>query len=103
MGKLVYNNTTKVDIEDRALAHVQAVIGAKLRRGESFFFSWKDDPSTGNGRTSIWIHPNASVIFKYAGSRTPGINNAWLDALMSVANTPSGLRLIPEPGATGEI
>jgi hypothetical protein len=43
MGKFVYSDTVKVEIEDRALAHLHVVIGTKLRRGEPFYFSWRDD------------------------------------------------------------
>ena len=31
------------------------------------------------------------------GSRSPSINRAWVDALMSTANTPVGLYIVPEP------
>ena len=57
MGKFIYDAIVKVDFEDRLLAHLQLVIGAKMRRGESFHFTWKDDPSIGDGRTTVWIHP----------------------------------------------
>jgi hypothetical protein len=41
MGKLIYNVNTSTEIDDRALAHLQIVIIGKLRRQESFAFSWK--------------------------------------------------------------
>ncbi len=47
MGKFMYE-TLRVDFEDRVLAHLQYVIGAKLRRRESFHFSWRDDASIGS-------------------------------------------------------
>ena len=50
MGRLIYDNTTAVEFDDRVLAHLQLVIGTKLRRGEGFFLNWKDDPSVGDGR-----------------------------------------------------
>ncbi|MEF2975639.1 hypothetical protein V3W46_00275 [Subtercola sp. YIM 133946] len=54
MGKLVYGDSgTEIEFDDRVLTHLQIVIGAKLRRRESFFFSWKDDPAVGDGRSSI--------------------------------------------------
>ncbi len=43
MGKFIYDSTIKVDFDDRLLAHLQVVIGAKLRRGEAFHFTWRDD------------------------------------------------------------
>ncbi len=59
MGKLTYEGTVKVDFDDRTLAHLQLVIGTKLRRGEPFHFTWRDDVSIGDGRTTIWVHPVA--------------------------------------------
>ncbi|MET4156688.1 ATP-dependent DNA ligase [Agromyces sp. PvR057] len=96
MGKFIYE-TLRVDFEDRVLAHLQHVIGAKLRRGESFHFSWRDDASIGNGRTTIWMHPSAMIVYKYYGSRPPSINRAWIEALSQVANSGAGLHLVPEP------
>ena len=52
MGKLTYESTIKVDFNDRLLAHLQLVNGEKLRRGECFHFSWKDDVSICDGRTA---------------------------------------------------
>jgi len=97
VGKLIYDGVVQVEFDDRILAHLQLVIGAKLRRGEAFHFSWRDDATVGNGRTSIWVHPRASLVFKYYGSRRPALNHAWIDALAQAANTPSGLYIVPEP------
>lgn len=97
MGRFIYEESVKVEFEDRVLAHLQLVIGNKLRRGEAFHFTWRDDPSTGNGRTTIWVHPYASIVYKFYGSRTPQLNRAWVDALSYTANSPSGLHVVPEP------
>lgn len=97
MGKFIYEGGPKVEIEDRALTHLQLVMTAKLRRGEPFTFTWKEDVSTGGGRTSVWIHPGSSMVFKFFGSRAPAINRAWVDALAFGANSPTGLYLTPEP------
>jgi hypothetical protein len=101
MGKLTYDSTLNVDFEDRVLAHLQVVIGAKLRRGESFFFSWKDDPRNGDGRSMVWLYPTAPIVFKFYGGRTPSINRQWVEALMLSANSTQGLQLVPEPADTG--
>ncbi|MFB2582767.1 ATP-dependent DNA ligase [Herbiconiux sp. P15] len=100
MGKLTYDSTMTVDFEDRTLAHLQLVIGAKLRRSEAFFFAWKDDNASGDGRTSIWLHPTIPITFKFYGGRSPSINRAWVDALMQSANSAQGLMLLPEPDHT---
>jgi hypothetical protein len=97
MGKLTYENTVKVDFDDRALAHLQVVIATKLKHGEPFHFTWKGDASIGNGRTTVWIHPQSSLVFKFYGSRRPSINPAWINALAFTANSPGGLYLVPEP------
>ena len=97
MGKFMYDGLIKVDFEDRALAHLQAVIGAKVRRAESFSFTWRDDSSIGDGRTMVWIHPRAQIVYKFYGSRLPHINRAWVEALMYTANSPTGLYVVPEP------
>lgn len=99
MGKFLFEGQLKADFEDRLLAHLQMVIGAKLRRGESFHFTWKDDVSVGNGRTSIWVHPHSVLTYKYYGGRQPELNRAWIDALMYTANSPRGLYVVPEPTA----
>ncbi len=39
MGKFVYDSSVKVEFEDRLLAHLQAVIMVKVRRGETFTFT----------------------------------------------------------------
>lgn len=97
MGKFIYEGGPKVEIEDRALTHIQLVMTAKLRRGEPFSFSWRDDASIGGGRTTVWIHSGSSLVFKYFGSRPPSINRAWVEALAYTANAPSGMYLAPEP------
>ncbi len=97
MGKFIYEGSIKVDLDDRVLAHVQVVIGQKLRRGESFHFTWREDPSVGDGRTSIWVHPGASLVYRYFGSRQPSLNRAWLEALTFTANSTNGLHIVSEP------
>jgi len=97
VGKLTYEGSVHVEFEDRVLAHLQVVIGSKLRRGEAFHFSWRDDVSVGDGRTTVWVHPRSSIVYKYYGSRRPSLNRTWIDALAQTANSPSGLYLVPEP------
>lgn len=97
MGKFTYATGTRVDFEDRVLAHLQVVISNKLRRGESFVFTWRDDSSIGDGRTSVWLSPGLAMSFKYYGSRPPALNRAWVEALAITANGPAGLYLVPEP------
>ncbi|MFG6445525.1 ATP-dependent DNA ligase [Microbacterium sp. P06] len=98
MGVLTYHNGTTTAIDDRALAHLQIVIGAKLARSESFFFTWTQEAVTRSGRTSVWIHPGAGLIYRYDDDdRAHDINAAWLEALELSANSRAGLHLVREP------
>lgn len=99
MGKLLYGSPSmEIDFDDRALVHLQIVISSKLRRRESFVFSWRDSPEVGDGRSSIWLDPSIPLYFRYFGSRVPAINREWLEALTESANSAGGLHFSEEPG-----
>ncbi len=97
MGAFIYDGNVKTEFDDRLLSHLQLVIGAKLRRGEAFHFTWREDPSVGRSRTSVWLHSGSSLVYRYYGSRKPPIDAAWIDALTQRANSTEGLRVVPEP------
>lgn len=97
MGRFAYDGTVTVDFDDRLLMHLQTVIAAKLRRGESFLFTWVDDDSAGDGRTTIWLHPHTLLTFKYFGKRPAALNRSWMEQLMLTANSAGGLHVLPEP------
>jgi hypothetical protein len=99
VGRFIFENASKAEFEDRLLAHLEHVITSKLRRGECFTFSWKEDISVGGGRTTIWVHPHANIVYKFHGGRTPSLNPAWLHALGFTASGPHGLCVVPEPDA----
>ncbi|MBD8466760.1 hypothetical protein IFU30_10820 [Plantibacter sp. CFBP 8798] len=101
MGMLIYGSGDEYEIEDRALAHLKAVIGAKLRRQESFFLSWANDSEHGSGRRSLWLSPSIPLQFRFFGSRPPELNRAWLEVLSDSSHTPRGLQLIPESDVEG--
>jgi len=100
LGKLLYG-ASKVEIEfdDRVLAHLQIVIGAKLRRHEGFFFSWRDDPAIGDGRSSIWLDTSIPMYFRFTSPERHQLNRVWLEQLTQSANQTQGLLLSTEPGA----
>ena len=102
MGRFTYGPKVTVDFDDRVLAHLQTVIAAKVRRGESFMFTWIDDDSTGDGRTAVWINPTSDMAFKFFGKRPPRINREWVEALMLSANSVGGLHIVPEPSEVPE-
>ena len=98
MGMLVYGNgAAEIHFDDRALTHLQIVITAKLRRRESFLFSWSDATEIGSGRSSIWLDPSSTLYYRFFGSRVPSINRAWVDQLMDSANSGGGLYFSAEP------
>ncbi|GGF26203.1 DUF7882 family protein [Subtercola lobariae] len=99
MGKLVYGDSgTEIEFDDRVLTHLQIVIGAKLRRRESFFFSWKDDPAVGDGRSSIWLDSSVPLYFRYNSNKVPALNREWITVMTASANSGAGLTFIEEPG-----
>lgn len=100
MGKLIYaRSEIEIDVADRALLHLQLVIGTKLRRGESFFFSWKEDVAVGSGRSSIWLTPSLLLYFRFGKSNVGPVNKEWMDLLRRSADSSQGLVYIEEPGA----
>ncbi|MBT2501679.1 ATP-dependent DNA ligase [Curtobacterium sp. ISL-83] len=103
MGKLVYDSTFTAEFDDRLLTHLQIVIATKLRRGESFMFSWRDDRDAGDGRTAIWLDRSLPLVFRYSGGRVPAINRAWVEALSMTAVSSGGLRIVPEPADPGGV
>lgn len=102
MGRLVYDGSHRFFIDDRTLAHLQIVIGDKLRRGEPFTFTWPQSLEEGGGRVAVWMNASSSLVFRFDSSGPHRINRAWLDALFLAAHSPLGLTHIEEPGLDGE-
>jgi hypothetical protein len=101
MGSLVYptGRSDPINFSDRTLAHLQIVIGSKLRLRQSFFFSWVEPVGAGGGRGSIWLDANIPLAFNYESSERYKINREWLELLMASANSSVGLQLVAEPVA----
>lgn len=97
MGKLTYNSSLTVNLDDRLLAHLEVVIASKLQHGEGCYFSWTDNPPNGIGRTTIWLDPQISLSYKYASNRRPALNAHWIHDLLVTANSPTGLQIVLEP------
>ncbi|WP_414171415.1 ATP-dependent DNA ligase [Clavibacter tessellarius] len=72
MGQLIYDATTRTTIDDRALAHLQIVMLGKLRRKESFAFSWKYPAAEGDGRSTVWIAPESPPALPVLRQPAPG-------------------------------
>jgi len=95
VGTLHYGSPpASFQIDDRALAHIELVVMAKLRRRENLSFSLVDEQTS--VRQAMWISPVTTLRFSYDGPM-PEINRLWLQELVDTANSSSGLRLVPEP------
>jgi hypothetical protein len=101
MGRLTYESHDRLIVDDRTLAHLQVVIGDKLRRRESFLMTWRDTLENGGGRTTVWVHPRASLVFSFERRQASPLNRDWIAALSDAAHSPSGLRLVAEPESAG--
>jgi hypothetical protein len=98
MGSLIYGSQNiEIAFDDRALMHLQIVITAKLRRRESFIFTWTNSLDMGSGRSAIWLDPSSTLYYRYSGNRMPSINKQWIAELMLSANSAGGLFFSPEP------
>ncbi|KAA9153655.1 hypothetical protein F6B41_07030 [Microbacterium lushaniae] len=105
MGHLIYGVAPAIRIEDWGLRHLQSVMLTRLRRNESFSFSWDNEPDVGgdaevaeSGRHgTVWISKSSSLYFSYDRQRDRPLNRRWLVLLADAANSTQGLRLLPEP------
>ena len=93
MGTLVYDGGDAAELDDRTLAHLQVIIVNKLRRQESFPFTWSDERRS----MTIWLSPTTPIAFVYHGNRRPRLNRVWLEQLALMANSVGGLMIVPEP------
>lgn len=94
MGRLIYGaRGMHIEVEDRLLAHVQAVVVSKVRRNEGFVLNWTETSAQGSGRRSIWIHPYLELVFEYNGSKRPELDAKLADEMMGRAGTSTGLDL----------
>ena len=101
MGQFFYANAPDgFDIDDRALTHLRIVIYAKLRRNESFGFSWDNMQGICVERTSVWPNALVPLRFSFASGELLTVNRSWLEQLTQSADTPAGVHLSPEPSTS---
>lgn len=93
MGYLYYTPQQVFRFDDYLLTHLRTVIITKFIQQESCIFTWSDDGL----QRSIWLNPALPLSFEFDGSEVPPINHDWVNELLSLANGPGGLRLVPEP------
>lgn len=93
MGHLHYGETRSFKFDDRTLTHLRTVILGKLGLQESLVFTWIED----RRQNSIWLHPTIPLHFEFEQEVAPDLNPQWVEQLLALANSPSGLRLTEEP------
>ncbi|PPL17617.1 DUF7882 family protein [Microterricola pindariensis] len=101
MGEIIYGAGESYEFDDRALAHVQEAVGAKLRRQEAFYLSWRQSDGTPEQRVSLWLAPSIALQFHYLGSRTATLNPSWLRAMELTATGDGGMFVLDEEDAEG--
>jgi len=105
MGYLFYgNNAELIEIPDRLLAHLRLVVSTKLRRSESFMFSWRH-PDAASARSTIWLQPAIPLRFVFH-SDAEIIDPTALRALADAANSSKGLvvdlNMLDDPASSKE-
>ncbi|ANP74913.1 hypothetical protein PA27867_4007 (plasmid) [Cryobacterium arcticum] len=93
MGQLIYASRIHVFIEDDTLAHIEAVMGAKFRLNQPFYFSWNHTVHTGESHMSIWLNPTTAVEFHYLCATKPRLNRGRVAAMLNQANSAAGLSI----------
>lgn len=102
MGKLIYGAFQRqIVIEDRLLAHVEAVVLSRLRRNNAFALRWREKSGNGNGRRTVWIHPSADLYFEYESAEPGEMDRDLLDRLAKAADSNQGINLQFEASDAG--
>lgn len=93
MGYFHYGPLCRVEFDDRMLAHLRTVTIGKFALQESFAFTWTE----AGAQRSVWMHPSMHLMFEFDSDEISAIDPAWIEKLIALANSPSGLRLTPGP------
>lgn len=97
MGTLYYGSArTPIELDDRALAHVESVVIAKLRRKEGFAMTI-ESPGLKPARRVFWLREGVDLEFAFDDAAPVKLNRLWVDAISATANGGQGLRLVAEP------
>lgn len=95
MGKLTYGAVQReIQVDDRLLAHVEAVVLARLRRNNAFALRWAETDENGShGRRTIWIHQGSDLYFEYDSAEQGELDRELLDRLAKQADSNAGINL----------
>ncbi|GGI48608.1 hypothetical protein BCL57_003311 [Agromyces flavus] len=93
MGSLHLGRLVRVELPDDVLAHVHAVILAKLRVHEPILLGWTQP----DGRhEEVLVNPSMPIVITYDNDEERRLDRRWLERLMASANSVRGLQLRPE-------
>lgn len=89
MGTLTYGNGDDASfrMDDVDLAHLAAVVTAKLRRREPFLLTCLSETT----RHALWIHESSTLVYGYESAESVELDRARLEAMVQDANRPAGL------------
>lgn len=89
MGRIFYGTSDQaIEIENRLLAHVQAVVITKLRRGESFSLTCRSADGT---REMVWVNSSIPMRIVLDGETDGRLDRELLVQLVESANSNRGL------------
>lgn len=93
LGTLHLGRIVRIDLPDDVLAHVHAVVIAKLRVHEPILIGWTEP----DGRhDEVLVNPSMPVVITYDVDQDHRLDRRWLNRLMMAANAVQGLQLRPE-------
>jgi len=90
VGTLLLGRIAAINLDDDVLAHVHAVIIAKLRVREPVSVAWVSEAGL---RDEIIVNPATIVVATFDAAKTPPLDRVWLNRLMIAANSVRGLNL----------
>ncbi|BDI21707.1 hypothetical protein [Herbiconiux sp. L3-i23] len=94
MGTLTYGAVQRqIVIDDRLLAHVEAVALSRLRRNNAFALRWTEKVEDGDGRRTIWVNSSSDLYFEYDDSVRYELDRELIDRLAVAADSNYGIDL----------
>jgi hypothetical protein len=98
VGYLVYDGTTRIQLDDRVLAHLEIIMIIKFRRREGFPLRWRDSANDGQGRNMVWLDPSMPLRLHLDSPKAAPTNREWIEQMAEAASTNHGLELLDEQG-----
>lgn len=93
LGNLMLGRIVTIELPDDVLAHVHAVIIAKLRVREPVIVGWVAE---GGHHDEVMVNPTMPILARYETDDEPRLDRRWMNRLMVAANAVRGLQLDPE-------